>query len=162
MNMARVDFFAGAFLCVFGIVIYFAAPLTVDEYNEMGLTPSSFPCALSAAIAVLSALLCWNGWRNRDRDAVRQGVDDGAEDGESHASPTPYVIAAIAVMGLYIVGMPLFGYLLATSATLLMLSIIYGNRRWRGLVIAAAVAPPALFFFFQDVMIILLPEASLF
>jgi len=58
--------------------------------------------------------------------------------------------------------MPLFGYLLATAATLLVLSVIYGNRRWLGLFIVAAVSPPVLFFFFQEVMIILLPEASLF
>jgi hypothetical protein len=162
MNMARVDIIAGALLCVLGIAIYFAAPLTVDEYNEVGLTPSSFPCALSAAIAVLSALLCWNGWRNRHGDTVEQEKDDTGEDDESDVSATPYIIAAIIVMGLYIVGMPLFGYLLATSATLLVLSYIYGNRRWLGLVIVAAVSPPVLFYFFQEVMIILLPEASLF
>ncbi|MDE0729241.1 MAG: tripartite tricarboxylate transporter TctB family protein, partial [Alphaproteobacteria bacterium] len=77
-------------------------------------------------------------------------------------SSTPHIIAAIVVMGLYIVGMPLFGYLAATACTLLVLSIIYGNRRWLGLFIVAAAAPPALYFFFQEVMVILLPEASLF
>ncbi len=162
MNMARVDIIAGALLCVLGVVIYFAAPLTVDEYNEVGLTPWSFPCALAAAIAVLSALLCWNGWRNRDREPVKQEAADAAEGDETEVTSTPYIIAAIIVMGLYIVGMPLFGYLLATSAALLVLSYIYGNRRWLGLVIVAAVSPPILFYFFQEVMIILLPEASLF
>ena len=65
-------------------------------------------------------------------------------------------------MALYIVGMPLFGYLLATGVALFALSVIYGNRRWLGLFIVAAATPPALYFFFQKVMIILLPEASLF
>ncbi|MFP6706470.1 MAG: tripartite tricarboxylate transporter TctB family protein [Alphaproteobacteria bacterium] len=154
MNMARVDIIAGGLLCAFGIAIIVAAPLTVGEYNEVGLTPWSFPQALSAAIAMLSALLCWNGWRNRRRE-----VADLETDG---ASSTPHIIAAIVVMGLYIVGMPLFGYLAATACTLLVLSIIYGNRRWLGLFFVAAAAPPALYFFFQEVMIILLPEASLF
>ena len=158
MNMARVDIIAGALLCVFGIVIYFAAPLTVGEYNEVGLTPWRFPSALAAAIAVLSALLCFNGWRNRNRE----NSTEKAEEEGSRSASTPHIIAAIVVMGLYIIGMPLFGYLLATAATLLVLSVIYGNRRWLGLFIVAAVSPPVLFFFFQEVMIILLPEASLF
>ncbi len=156
--MARIDIIAGALLCVFGVVIYFVAPLTVGEYHEVGLTPWSFPSALAAAIAVLSALLCFNGWRNRNRDNSHGEADEEGNSGSS----TPHIIAAIAVMALYIVGMPLFGYLLATAATLLALSIIYGNRRWLGLFIVAAVSPPLLFFFFQEVMIILLPEASLF
>ena len=144
--MARVDIIAGALLCVFGIVIYFAAPLTVGEYNEVGLTPWSFPSALAAAIAVLSALLCFNGWRNRNRE----NSTEKAEEEGSRSASTPHIIAAIVVMGLYIIGMPL------------VLSVIYGNRRWLGLFIVAAVSPPVLFFFFQEVMIILLPEASLF
>ncbi len=162
MNMARVDIIAGVLLCAFGIVIYFAAPLTVGEYHEVGLTPWSFPSALSAIIAVLSALLGWNGWRNRRREAANLEADPEADQETGEASATPHIFAAIVVMGLYIVGMPLFGYLLATGVALLLLSIIYGNRRWLGLFAVAAVAPPALYFFFQEVMIILLPEASLF
>ena len=158
MNKARVDIIAGALLCVFGVAVYFAAPLTVGEYNEVGLTPSSFPSTLSALIAVLSAVLCWNGWRNR----AREKANESANEEKDEASSTPHIIAAIVVMGLYIVGMPLFGYLLATGAALLALSVIYGNRRWLGLFIVATTTPPVLFFFLQEVMIILLPEASLF
>ena len=91
MNMARADIVAGALLCAFGVTVFFAAPLTVGEYNEVGLTPSSFPSALSAIIAVLSAVLCWNGWRNRGRESVDEEKDE--------KSSTPHIIAAIVVMG---------------------------------------------------------------
>ena len=158
MNMARADIIAGALLCVFGVAVYFAAPLTVGEYNEVGLTPSSFPSTLSAIIALLSAVLCWNGWRNR-ADA---NADKNADKEEDEATSTRHICAAIVVMALYIVGMPLLGYLFATGVALFALSVIFGNRRWLGLFIVAAVTPPALYFFFQEVMIILLPEASLF
>ncbi len=154
MNMARVDLIAGALLCGFGVAVFFAAPLTIGEYNEVGLTPSSFPSALSAVIAFLAALLMWNGWRNRGRESADEEKDE--------VSAALHVIAAIVVMGLYIVAMPLFGYLLATAAALFALSVIYGNRRWLGLFIVAGAAPPALYYFFQEVMIILLPSPSLF
>jgi hypothetical protein len=152
MNMARADIVAGS-------QQPYSDAKSLIEFAKANPGKWSFPSALAAAIALLSALLGWNGWRRRHRK--EEALPKPGEDDEKVAS-RPYIIAAIVVMALYIVGMPLFGYLLATAAALLALSAIYGNRRPLGLVIVAAVAPPALYFFFQEVMIILLPEASLF
>lgn len=162
MNMSRIDIITGAFLCLFGIFIFISAPITVGEYDGAGLSPASFPSALSAIITVLSALLCWNGWRKHVAETRDTELDESSSQAAETKPTKAYIIAAIVVMGLYIVGMPLFGYLLATSAALLALSVIYGNRQWLGLFIVACVTPPVLFYFFQQVMTILLPEASLF
>ena len=73
-----------------------------------------------------------------------------------------HLLGAVAAMVIYVAVLPYVGYLLSTGVVLLALSLVYGNRRWPGMLATAVLVPPAIFYFFERVMIILLPRSSLF
>ena len=73
-----------------------------------------------------------------------------------------YAAGVLAVALVYLAAIPTGGYLLATGIAFVPLALLYGNRRWRQIIVAAIVLPPFLFFFFRFTMLVLLPKGTLF
>jgi len=153
MWQGRRDTLSGGLLLVLSVTLYFVIPGQVETLEGDTLTPASLPTALSVIIAGLSAILLVQGL------TAPRGAAPEVAGGRLGAV---YVGAVIVAIALYTALIPWLGYIAATAAVILVLSLLYGNRRWRQIVLLMALAPPAIVVFFRYTMLVLLPQGRLF
>lgn len=71
------------------------------------------------------------------------------------------LIALVLWIILYVILLPIAGYLVASMIFMVGASLLYGNRRWQVILPWAVILPTGLQLFFEKVMIILLPASRL-
>ena len=153
MTQGRQDVVSGAVLLVLSIALYLAIPGQVETLEADTLTPASLPFAVTALIGVLSAVLLFQGIR---AGGFQSGGNAGGARGLVHVGLT------LVVMGGYAASIPWAGYIPATIAALLLLTVLYGNRNWKQILLILVIAPPLILIFFRYTMLVLLPQGRLF
>lgn len=154
MRQGSRDITSGSVLLVASIALYLLIPGQIETLDGDTLTPASMPMAITAFIAVLSAILVLSGVRQRSQEtSVNSLIPDGGG---------IYLSLSVVVMIGYVAVIPWAGYISATAVALLALALLFGNRNWKHILIMIVIAPPAILLFFRYTMLVLLPQGMLF
>ena len=135
-----------------------------------GVSQITVPLAVISFVAVLAGIhlvQAMAGLRHATRSAS-PGNDTPAPAADDTANSAEYkpnswrAIVLVAWTLLYIVALPLVGYLVGTIAYVGGLAGLFGNRRPLPIVLLMAILPLAILFFFERYMTVLLPAGRLF
>jgi hypothetical protein len=151
------DAVSGGTLLVFGSALLFAIPYQVETLESDTLTPAFIPTAVTWIIVVLAAVLLARGIAGRRRN---EGGDQPRPERWRQSLGVMGMVAGAAV--LYVLAIPVLGYLLASGLALGAFSYLFGHRKWWQILTLMIVTPPALFLFFRYTMLVLLPGGDLF
>lgn len=140
------------FVLIPGQVISEPIPGTGDYVK---ITPVLFPLICAMAFALLGVIFVFQSFFVIKTVDVVAGTTVSRE-GKIHLTFTALVLVFYSVV------LEELGYIVTTMVVLLCLNLYFENRGiWR-LTLGVIITPVALYFFFADVMLVPLPEGSLF
>ncbi|MFQ6110758.1 MAG: tripartite tricarboxylate transporter TctB family protein [Nitrospinota bacterium] len=145
-------------LIAFSLFAYLLIPYQIAEPRFMQsrrfttLTPTMFPRVAAIALLGLSLIYLIGSHRLNEENLLAR-----------LAPPSLRRIGVtLFVFILYIYLLEILGFLLATPLCLGILTIYYGNRDWKLLILVIVLVPLAIFYFFQKVLMVALPEGIIF
>ncbi len=166
MEKLPKDFYLGAGLAaVSAIFLFFVIPNAVvvpSNIKIISLRPDFWPAVLCIIIIVLSLLLLVTSYiKNRASSAI--GKQEHLE--EKTAPRAMAILKPLSVIGillLYYFAIDFLGIILSSTAALLGLALLYGERNYKMLIPLAIVVPIVLYLFFSKVANVPLPIGYLF
>lgn len=114
-------------------------------------SPAFFPI-LAALIMLLNAVVLLVQVIGRDREAGLYVRFDRPLD----------VLYGIGVMVGFVAATPWIGMTAASAIAILALGLFMEPRRWKAIVLTAVIVPVAIYLLFERLLLILLPEGTLF
>ena len=167
-NMEKLpkDFYLGAGLAaVSAIFLFFVIPKAVvvpSNIKIISLRPDFWPAILCVVIIILSLLLLATSYIN-----YRASSPTGKQPHSSEKiAPRPMAIlkplSVIGVLLLYYFSINFLGIILSSTAALLGLALLYGERNFKVLIPLAIIVPVVLYLFFSKVANVPLPIGDLF
>ncbi len=142
----------------FSVFAYFVIPYQIAEPRFMQsrrfttLTPAMFPRVAAIALLGLSLIYLIESPRLNEENLLAK-----------LAPPSLRRIGiTFLIFILYIYLLDILGFLLATPLCLGILTLYYGNRDWKLLVLVIVLVPLAIFYFFQKILMVALPEGTFF
>ena len=156
--MRNVDLKLGCFMVAFSLIMMvWLIPAQVEIYvlggsPEQNLGPRSFPYLMSGLIGLLGIALIVMSLRKRDVGSrpIRVPMDAKLR-----------VAGVLAISAGYLWAMTLFGYLVPTFLSTVLLLRLFGERRWWLSLLISAGTAAFLFLFFGRVFHMLMPRGSI-
>lgn len=149
----KADFYAGVGIAVFA-AIFFVLAGTYPEAKGEGLGPGGFPRIVTGVMFVLGILLSLNSFV-----AIRKGIDD---DQRMSRDDFFKMIILGGSFFLYISVIKYLGYVFTTPFFLILFMYLYGDRKWKRMVVVALVGTLVTYVLFKYVFLIYLPEFYFF
>ena len=147
----HVDGIIGIGLLVFSVIVYFIIiPNQINEisFGAGSLSPSFFPRVAAGAIGFLAIFLIVNNYFFKHQTVI-------AKFGPKSLSIILFLIA-------YVVGIQIFGYLLATGLFLFILMLYLSRENWLKYIVIIAVFLVVNYLFFEKTLKLILPRGYLF
>ena len=147
---SRMEQWAGAFLAVFSVSLYFGIiPWQIRHIPGVGLSPRTFPQAITGVLFCLSAALFASGWAKRNR--VDQKVFS--------ISDTEIKLSALTLLAIggYTLLLRVVPYIPSTAIVLVVLTCLYGQRKWWKVAALALVLPVFIYAAFTALLRLQMP-----
>jgi len=166
MEKLPKDFYLGAGLAaVSAIFLFFVIPKAVvvpSNIKIISLRPDFWPAILCVVIIILSLLLLATSYINYSASSPTGKQPHSSE----KIAPRPMAIlkplSVIGVLLLYYFSINFLGIILSSTAALLGLALLYGERNFKVLIPLAIIVPVVLYLFFSKVANVPLPIGDLF
>lgn len=148
----KADFLIGIGTTIFAILIYMTA--NQMPVAETGLGAGGFPKFIALGLGVLGILLAIRSFHR---------IKSGDKDKQKVNLKELLNVAKLAVaVGLYIFVMRYIGFLIATPIFFFLFMYIYGERKWKQMVIISVALSIALYLIFEKGFQVMLPSGILF
>ena len=135
---------------------FFLKDLLATEGSGAYTSTTDLPIMLVLVLAVLSLILLGGS-------LLRPVAVASKEPATNESMPGLLRVAVMVIwIGVYIVALPWFGYLLSSFIFLAGSTWFYGNRKPVSIAAIALMVPLVLLLFFEKFMIVLLPSSRLF
>lgn len=150
----KTDTFIGIVLVVFAAILLFllipafVKPSPYGEVQERIVGTKFLPQLVAVAIGLLAVLLIVNAERSRRGDSRPTRL--------SFRTDSRLFVAFLICAG-YVLGMYLFGFMIATVASLTGLMRIFGERRPLTLLLVSVVTTAFLYFVFAKLLYVVFP-----
>ena len=131
---SRLEQCSGAYLAFFSVLLYFVIiPWQIRHIPGVGLSPRTFPQAITGVLFCLSAALFVSGWLKRNR----------ADQRVFSISVTEIKLSALTLLavGGYALLLNVVPYIPSTMIVLAVLTSLYGQRKWWKTAALALVLP---------------------
>lgn len=149
----KADFYAGVGIAVFS-AIFFVLAGTFPAARGDGLGPGGFPRIVTGVMFFLGIMLSLNSFV-----AIRKGEN------EEHRMDREDFVRMVVLGGaflLYITVIKYLGYIITTPIFIFIFMYLYGDRKWKRMVIVALIGAAVTFVLFKYVFMIYLPEFYFF
>jgi len=157
--------FIGFLLLLFALIIYFLIPsqIGIIETARMSLSPSFYPRLVIVTMVVISSIYLVSSFFGEKK---KHGRSKGKKADQREArilgeNPLRTLITVMIILG-YVYLLEFLGFLIATPIGLFAFSYHMGNRRIKTFCLIMIIVPLAIYFFFEKVMLIFLPEGTVF
>ncbi len=155
------DFIIGAIFLALAVAAIGYAEYTTEESGltvaRGNMTPTSYPNFVLGAMAVFSVLLMVANVDISTRSGSPAGIASTADGADSAAPDKLQAIAGIVLTAVYIILLPIAGYILSSIVMLTVFIYLYGGRNIKVIIPLSVGLSLALYWFFADVMDILMP-----
>lgn len=148
----KADFYSGIGIAIFAAVFYALA----GAYPEatQGLGPGGFPQIITATMFVLGIALSVNSYIS-----MRKGKKD---DFHLNGKELLHIGILAAAFFVYLSGLKYLGYVVATPLFLFIFLYLYGDRKWKRMILVSVISTAVTFVLFKYLFQIYLPEFYFF
>ncbi|MFC5604343.1 tripartite tricarboxylate transporter TctB family protein [Sporosarcina koreensis] len=158
------DVHSGIFL-LFVSVIMFSATLSFKKLTTSQIGPAFMPQVISFLIAVVSIVIIIQGLK-KVKASREESTSSTAEVEENVSEEVTYkpVILSFISMAVYVVVMPIVGFLITTAVYMFFQMMILSSkpeRRWLLFLVVSVVSSGVIYYVFRNVFYIMLPNGFL-
>lgn len=151
MHKIKKDLYAGIFLFVSSLVVYFILIPNFVELSEISsLSPRFFPKFATVIMGILSLSLTVNSWKKLKAEAVEPfGSGDPEQTANRSLQSKYFPFVVIALMLVFLTGFEHIGFLWVTPIVTAGLMYSFGEHSLKLIIITCATVTIALFFLFE-------------